>query len=138
MENQRVPIELDPKLALGLLGHVEFGRVAFVVNGLPTIRPLNHVVVDGQIIVHTRHTTAFAQTVRGHAGLRVAYQADEIEKDSRLGWSVLVSGIAGDITDKRRDEKLGPQVRSWMARPLDTIIAIKPLEVTGLRLTIAR
>jgi nitroimidazol reductase NimA-like FMN-containing flavoprotein (pyridoxamine 5'-phosphate oxidase superfamily) len=138
VENQRVPIELDPKLALGLLGQIEFGRVAFVSDGRPTIRPLNHVVVDGQVIVHTRHTTAFARAVRGHAGLRVAYHADEIERHSRLGWSVLVSGTATDITDDRRAERLGPQVRSWMSHPLDTVIAIEPLEITGLRLTVPR
>lgn len=138
MENKRVPIQLEPKLAFGLLGHAEYGRVAFVSEGLPTIRPLNHVVVDGRIIVHTRHTTTFAHEVFAHPNLPVAYQSDEIEPHSRLGWSTLVTGTAAEITDDRRADRLGPQVRSWMARSLDTVIAIEPEEITGLRLTIAR
>ncbi|SDD79514.1 pyridoxamine 5'-phosphate oxidase family protein [Glycomyces harbinensis] len=136
MENRRIPVELDPKLALGLLGHAEFGRVAFNAEGRPTIRPLNHVVVDGQIIVCTGHSSAFAKAVRDHAGLQVAYQADEIGLHTRLGWSVLVTGTAADITAEHRAERLGPQVRSWIDRPLDTVIAISPQNVTGLRLTV--
>lgn len=138
VDNKRVPTELSPKLALGLLGHEEFGRVAFVSDGLPTIRPINHVVYEGTILVHTRHTTAFAQAVFEHPGLAVAYQADEIDRHSRLGWSVLVVGTASDVTDSRRGERLGPRVQSWLDHPLDTVIAITPQEVTGLRLTIGR
>lgn len=138
MEEKRVPIDLDPKLALGLLGHAEFGRVAFLADGGPTIRPLNHVVVDGRIIIHTPHTSAFAKAVRDHARLQVSYQADEIEPHSRLGWSVLVAGTATDVSDDRRSEQLGRQVQSWIDGPLDMVIAIDPQEVTGLRLTIGK
>lgn len=137
MENKRVPVELDPKVALSLLGHAEFGHVAFIANGIPTIRPLNHVVDEGRIIIFTRHSSAFAQAVLNEPGLQVAYQADEIERHSRLGWSVLVTGTAKDASGDRRSEQLGRKVQSWIDRPLDMVIAIKPQEVTGLRLTIA-
>lgn len=137
MENKRVLVELDPKVALGMLGHAEFGRVAFVANGIPIIRTLNHVVDDGRIIIFTRHSSAFAQAVLNQPDLQVAYQADEIERHSRLGWSVLVTGTATDASNDRRSEQLGRKVQSWIDRPLDTVIAIKPQEVTGLRLTIA-
>jgi nitroimidazol reductase NimA-like FMN-containing flavoprotein (pyridoxamine 5'-phosphate oxidase superfamily) len=136
VDTKRIPTSLSPTLALGLLGHEEFGRVAFVSEGLPTIRPLNHVVVEGLIIIHTGHHTAFAQAVLADPGVHVAYQADAIDKHTRLGWSVLVAGTAADVTDSRRTESLGPRVHSWLQRPLDTVIAITPQEVTGLRLTI--
>lgn len=137
MENERVPVELDPKLALGLLGHAEFGRVAFVAEGVPTIRPLNHVVLDGRIIVYTRHTSALGRAVRHQADLPVTYQADEIEPHSRLGWSVLVKGTAVDISRDPHADQIGLQVQTWMKHPVDMVIAIEPQEVTGLRLTIA-
>lgn len=136
MNDKRVPTPLNATLALGLLGQEEFGRVAFVSEGLPTIRPINHVVVEGLIIVHTGHHTALAQAVLAEPGLHVAYQADAIDKHTRLGWSVIVAGTAADVTDSRRTERLGPRVRSWLQRPLDTVIAISPQKVTGLRLTI--
>jgi hypothetical protein len=135
VEHERVPVELDPKHALELLGGAEFGRVAFLADGVPTIRPLNHVVLDGRIIVYTRHTSALAQAVRRQADLPVTYQADEIEHRSRLGWSVLVTGTAADISRDFHARQLGLQVQSWMKLPLDMVIAIEPQEVTGLRLT---
>ena len=136
MEDKRVPTPLDATLAMGLLGQAEFGRVAFVSEGEPTIRPINHVVVEGLIVVHTGHHTAFAQAVVAEPGLHVAYQADAIDKHTRLGWSVLVTGTAADVTDSRRTERLGPRVHSWLQRPLDTVIAITPQRITGLRLTV--
>jgi nitroimidazol reductase NimA-like FMN-containing flavoprotein (pyridoxamine 5'-phosphate oxidase superfamily) len=135
VENQRVPVELDPKLALELLARAEFGRVAFLADGIPTIRPLNHIVLDGRIIVYTRHTSALAQAVRHEVDLQVTYQADEIEPRTRLGWSVLATGTAADISREPHAEQLGLQVQSWMKHPLDMVIAIEPQAVTGLRLT---
>ncbi|WP_205328575.1 pyridoxamine 5'-phosphate oxidase family protein [Glycomyces sp. YM15] len=136
MENERVPVEIEPSLALGLLGRAGFGRVAFVANGAPTIRPLNHVVLDGRIILYTRHTSALAQAIRAQADLQVAYQADEIDQDTRLGWSVLATGTARDISKEIHADQLGLQVQSWMKYPLDMVIAIEPQQVSGLRLTI--
>ncbi|MGC0336729.1 pyridoxamine 5'-phosphate oxidase family protein [Streptomyces sp. SLBN-8D4] len=39
--------------ALGLLGTVQLGRVAFTDQALPAIRPVNHLVAEGDIIVRT-------------------------------------------------------------------------------------
>ncbi|MCH7230566.1 pyridoxamine 5'-phosphate oxidase family protein [Glycomyces sp. L485] len=137
MKTQRNLVELDRAQALGLLERAPFGRVAFISEGFPTIRPYNHVVVDGEIIVHTRQSTAFAQAVIESAGLEVAFQADEIEPHHRLGWSVVVSGIASEMTDRRRAEPLARQVRTWIDHPMNTVIVIKPQVVSGFRLTVA-
>jgi nitroimidazol reductase NimA-like FMN-containing flavoprotein (pyridoxamine 5'-phosphate oxidase superfamily) len=138
VEYEREPVKLEPKVAMGYLIHAEFGRVAFVVDDLPVIRPLNHVVVDGEIIVYTWHASAFAEAVRARPGLPVAYQSDEIEAHSHTGWSVLVAGTATDVSDHPRAGQMGKQVQSWIDRPHDMVIAIHPHEVTGLRLTIGR
>lgn len=135
MENRRVPIELDPEDALALLGRAEFGRVAFLSDGVPTIRQVNHVLLDGRIVVYTRHTSALGRAVRRQADLQVTYQADQIEPRTRLGWSVLVTGTAADVSRDPHAAQIGLQVQSWMKLPLDMVIAIEPHEVRGLRLT---
>ncbi|MEV3936787.1 pyridoxamine 5'-phosphate oxidase family protein [Glycomyces sp. NPDC049804] len=138
MENERVPVELDPEVALGLLDRAEFGRVAFLADDTPTIRPLNHVLLDGRIILYTRHTSALGRAVRRRAGLQVAYQVDEIEPRTRLGWSVLVTGTATDVSREPHATQIGLQVQSWMKHPLDMVIAIEPQTITGLRLTVGK
>ncbi|PRY62549.1 pyridoxamine 5'-phosphate oxidase family protein [Glycomyces artemisiae] len=134
MENKRVPEELDPEAALGLLDRAEFGRVAFLADGVPTVRPVNHVLLDGRIVVFTRHTSALGRAVRRQADVQVAYQADQIDPGTRTGWSVLVAGTAADVSRGPHAAQLGLQVQSWMKLPLDMVIAIEPQEVTGLRL----
>ncbi|MDN3243157.1 pyridoxamine 5'-phosphate oxidase family protein [Glycomyces tritici] len=136
MEHEREPVRLEPKVAMGYLIHAEYGRVAFVVDGLPVIRPLNHAVVDGEIVVYTHHASAFAEAVKAQPGLPVSYQSDEIKAHSHFGWSVLVTGTATDVSDHPRAAQLGRQVQSWIDRPHDMVIAIHPREVTGLRLSI--
>ena len=123
--------------ALDLLGRAQFGRVVFTLGGLPTVRPINHVMVDGEVIVHTRSETAFAQAVQRTGGLIVAYQADQIDLSGRLGWSVVVSGLAYTVDDPSRAEHLARQVNSWIDQPMDTVIAIKPQVVSGFRLTVS-
>lgn len=136
MQTQRKLIELDRAQALGLLARAPFGRVVFTIGGLPTVRPINHVVVDGEVVVHTRGVSAFAKAVRKSPGLVVAYQADEIEPHSRLGWSVVVSGTASTVDDPERAERLARQVGTWVDHPVDTVIAVRPQVVNGFRLTI--
>lgn len=137
MDNEREPVELESKAAMAYLTHAEYGRVAFIVDDLPVIRPLNHAVVDGDIYVYTHHASAFARAVHARPGLPVSYQSDEIKPHSHFGWSVLVKGTATDASDHPRATQLGRQVQSWIDRPHDTVIAIHPTEVTGLRLSIA-
>jgi hypothetical protein len=46
-------VELRRSEALKLLGTVQLGRVAFTEQALPAIRPVNHLVDEGDIIVRT-------------------------------------------------------------------------------------
>jgi nitroimidazol reductase NimA-like FMN-containing flavoprotein (pyridoxamine 5'-phosphate oxidase superfamily) len=135
VDDKREPVELEPKVAMAYLTRAEFGRVAFIVNDLPVIRPLNHAVVDGDILVYTHHASTFAQAVLARPRLPVSYQVDEIQPHSHIGWSVLVKGTATDAAAHPRTTPLGRKVQSWIDRPHDTVIAIHPSEVTGLRLT---
>src|SRR6266700_892349 len=84
--------------SLRLLGEVSMGRVVFTSLALPAIRPVNHVMEDGQIIIRTQPDSALARAVRpGHAV--VAYEADAIDPGEHKGWSVIVVGRATRLED---------------------------------------
>ncbi len=93
---------LDEAEALRLLASVEFGRVVFTVNALPAIRPVNHLLDDGRIIIRTRLTSAISSRARSADGVVVAYEADDINSQTRTGWSVVVTGRAHTVTDPGR------------------------------------
>lgn len=90
-------VVLSREEALKLLGTVPLGRVAFTDQALPAIRPVNHIVAEGDIIVRTHGGSALL----GHAlqSEVVAYEADEIDPATRTGWSVVATGTATRVAD---------------------------------------
>lgn len=136
--------ELDREQAMDLLDSVGYGRVVFTKSALPAIRPVNHVVDDGDIVIRTRRLagigTALAAADTGldeEAELVVAYEADVIDPTTRLGWSVVVTGIATTVTDPARLARIEQRLHPWVDSVMDTAIAITPEIVTGLRLVSA-
>ncbi|MGC0342598.1 hypothetical protein RKD20_007632 [Streptomyces sp. SLBN-8D4] len=47
-------IELGSVEALRLLGSVSLGRIVFTRHALPTVRPVNHVLDGGDIVIRTQ------------------------------------------------------------------------------------
>ena len=128
-------VELDRGQALALLASVGYGRIVFTLHALPAIRPVNHVVDDGQIIIRTRLTAKVADAVGPPRSTVVAYQADLIDPVERTGWSVAVTGIARPVTNPERVARYEQILRPWIDTVLDTVITIQPDIVTGFRLT---
>ena len=94
-------VELDRAEAMRLLASVGYGRVVFSQGALPAIRPVNHLVDRGRVIVRTRVraklSTAMRSSPTSHAV--VAYQADDLGSQRQAGWSVVVTGRARTVTD---------------------------------------
>lgn len=100
-QSAREVVELDRDEAMRLLASVDHGRVVFTRAVLPAIRPVNHLVVDGRVIVRTRLTAKVSVAVRSSAdaGVVVAYEADDLDPRRRTGWSVVVTGLATEVSD---------------------------------------
>jgi len=134
-------VELSRSEALGLLSGASFGRIVFTRDALPAIRPVNHVLDDGDIVIRT-HEAALSPSSRqsdssgsgAGAGVVVAYEVDEIDPDSHLGWSVVVTGYARLVTAPELIERYRGLLRSWGAQPVDYAVRIRPDLVTGYRL----
>lgn len=119
--------------AMRLLAGVSFGRVVFSLDALPAIRPVNHLVDDGMVIIRSRLTSAISAAVRSNDGVVVAYEADEIDPATRSGWSVVVTGRAYTINDSDAVARYQQLLQPWVNHA-DTVVAIEPSIVTGLRL----
>ncbi|MFE3756039.1 pyridoxamine 5'-phosphate oxidase family protein [Nocardia tengchongensis] len=131
----RATVAMGREEALRLLASVPFGRVIFTRDALPAVRPVNHLVDDGEIvIVRTRLTSRLTSTVRADSNVVVAYEADDIDPIEQLGWSVVVTGIARPVTDPERVARYEALLRPWVDGMMDSIVAIEPTLVTGVRL----
>ncbi|MGW3208879.1 pyridoxamine 5'-phosphate oxidase family protein [Streptomyces sp. NPDC001135] len=129
--------ELDSDEALRLLGSVSFGRIVFTRQALPTVRPVNHVLDNGDIVIRT-HEGAALTARAGQAdgqGVVVAYEADSIDPDTHLGWSVVVTGYAHLVTDSHELARYEELLSPWVNQAMDYAVRIRPDLITGVRLT---
>ncbi|CCK32484.1 hypothetical protein BN159_8106 [Streptomyces davaonensis JCM 4913] len=135
----RRSIELDSAEALRLLGTVSFGRIVFTQHALPTIRPVNHVLDGGDIVIRTHDGAALTSRTRqsGSPGVVVAYEADVIDPVTHLGWSVVVTGYAHLVTDADELARYATMLHPWSQQTMNYAVRIRPDLVTGVRLAAA-
>ncbi|MFJ1566454.1 pyridoxamine 5'-phosphate oxidase family protein [Streptomyces erythrochromogenes] len=128
--------ELDRAEALRLVATVSLGRLVFTQHALPAVRPVNHLVEDGDIIIRIHDDGVLASLVVpvDVPGVVVAYEADVIDPDTHLGWSVVVTGYARPVTDADEVERFAELLRPWVAQPMAGALRICPDLVTGFRL----
>lgn len=120
--------------ALQLLGSVPIGRVVFTHQALPAIRPVNHLLDGDSIVIRTSGGSTLAQSVAARGDLVVAYEADMIDSDKQLGWSVIVIGRACKVDDDDAAAGYRRKLQPWVAGTFDEIMRIQVEIVDGFRL----
>jgi hypothetical protein len=118
-----------------LLGSVGLGRIVFTDKALPAIRPVNHLLDGGNVIIRSHLGGSLATTVGSGRGVVVAYEADVIDPESQVGWSVVVTGVAYLVADSREAARYEQALRPWISMPMDCVIRVEPHIVAGYRFT---
>ncbi|WP_327376581.1 pyridoxamine 5'-phosphate oxidase family protein [Streptomyces sp. NBC_01216] len=133
--SRSVPVEPDE--AWRLLSSVRLGRIVFTRSALPAIRPTPHLVEGADIIVRSHDWPAL--TPAAHSGLAhgvvVAYEADLLDHDTHLGWSVVAVGYAHLVTGSSELARYRDLLPAWAADPADRVVRIRAEEIAGFRLT---
>jgi uncharacterized protein len=97
--------ECDELLALR-----QVGRVVLSAAALPIAVPVAYSLVDGDVIFRPAAELAFAAT-----GTVIAFEVDDFDVQTRLGWSVIATGIATVVTDPDEIRALvKANVPSWL------------------------
>jgi nitroimidazol reductase NimA-like FMN-containing flavoprotein (pyridoxamine 5'-phosphate oxidase superfamily) len=95
-----------------LLATQQIGRLGVNAEHYPLIFPVNYAIDRGVIVVRTHPGTKL--TAADHAN--VTFEVDEIDQRTRGGWSVLVRGLAEEVTSAHRAE-LVERTRASGAQP---------------------
>lgn len=114
-----------------LLRTVSVGRLAVLADGRPDIFPINYTVDGGTVVFRTGQGTKLS-AASGDAD--VAVEADGVDPDSGLAWSVVVKGTAALVTaaeDVLDTSRL--YLFPWQAGRKDAFVRITPDSVTGRR-----
>lgn len=110
------------------------GRLGVVVDGHPEIFPVNHVYerATRSVLFPTPPTTKFRSAL---SSVSVAFEVDGVRDDELVGWSVLVLGVAEEVTDPETIAAATSLRRAvWALSERSHWLRIRPLKVTGRRI----
>jgi hypothetical protein len=129
-----VLVRLDREACLALLATRQIGRLAYVARaGVPDLVPVNLALDRGRLLVRSGPGPKLQAAERREV---LAVEVDDIDEDSRTGWSVVVAGRARRLHTSeaaRLPAGLLPDV--WARGPRSSVIAIELSRVQGRRLT---
>ncbi len=115
-----------------LIAEEEIGRVAILVDGIPEIYPINHVVQEQTIVFRTDPGSKLRGLVR-HP--RVCFEVDGTSPAAKVGWSVMVKGRAIElVTAEDLDRVADLSLEYWAHGEKAHWIRIEPDAVTGRRI----
>lgn len=106
---------LGPAECLSMLGSVPLGRLVYTYAGLPAIRLVNFVLDDDTIVFGTGQGDKFRAAERGDV---VAFEADDVELERHMGWTVTAIGHLSVATaDESAELRDRLPLHSWL--PMD-------------------
>ena len=110
-----------------LLAGRSVGRLAVITqDGLPFVVPVNYALDGESVVFRSNFGTKFEALLR-HP---VAFQVDSIDEPHRTGWTVLVQGIAHEMTPQEADHLT---LEPWTG-PKQRWLRVVPRHVAGRRL----
>jgi uncharacterized protein len=123
---------LDEQQCQTLIRSRNIGRIAFELDGAPEIFPINYIADGTTVVFRTAEDTRLRDAVKH----RVAFEVDDWDPNVGVGWSVVVKGVAEEIT--RGIDPFAIALRSHPVIPLvpgarEIWIAVYPSEITGCR-----
>lgn len=120
---------LDVPQCYELLGTDSVGRIVYTDGAMPAITPINYVLQGHHVVFRT---TAGSRLARAVEGAVVAFEVDQLDRATRTGWSVVVTGVAramGEGSDQGRNAAL--TLAPWAGGRRDLAFSISPGVVTG-------
>lgn len=125
-------VVLDRPTCLDLLSRASLGRIAISVDALPTVLPVNYRLVGEDVVFRT---TSGSKLNAATSGAVVAFETDDIDRLSHQGWSVVVTGIAREVTDPAERVALDrARIPHWADDTATHYVSISTEMVSGRRL----
>jgi uncharacterized protein len=122
---------LDRDTCVGLLSGQRLGRLAFTRRALPDIVPVNFVLSPaGTVLIRLEEDSTVARAVENAV---VAFEVDQLDPDTRTGWSVTVIGVCRRVELPAQPAGAGPV--PWAPGDRRAAFAIDLEQLSGRELT---
>jgi len=114
-----------------LLRAEEYGRLAVNCEDGPDVYPINAFIDHATLVFRTAEGTKL-DAIR--ADDRVAFEVDGYDSRRRTAWSVVIRGVADEVTDRHEAvEAVELGVTPWQRGPKPAFVRITPTSVAGRR-----
>lgn len=116
---------------LQLLARATLGRIAVTYGALPTVLPVHFWLDSDRIVILTGEGSKLMAATRNAV---VAFEVDDVDPMYHSGWSVVVTGVAREVTDP--DDLAVPRAPLTRWAPLGNgrIVAIPTDMISGRRI----
>jgi nitroimidazol reductase NimA-like FMN-containing flavoprotein (pyridoxamine 5'-phosphate oxidase superfamily) len=104
------------------------GRIAITHQALPSIVPVNYVVMGGSVVFRTETDGMLARACQGNV---VAFEVDDLAADGASGWSVMVVGVAEALTGSAALRAVEAGIVSAAGDGRDLFIGISVGQISG-------
>lgn len=123
---------IEREECLRLLAGATLGRLGVTSGALPAVLPVNFWLDGDRILVLTGEGSKLDAAARNAV---VAFEADDFDPMYHSGWSVLVTGVAREVTDPGELAALhnAPLAR-WAPRGNGHLVAIATDMISGRRI----
>src|SRR5579862_6509641 len=129
-------VELSRGECIELLASHRFGRLAFVTNGAPVIRPINYMFdrPTQSVVFRTARGSKFHAVL--HAA-KASFEIDGIDEIARTGWSVVIGGAIAEVALPYEVSRLNElELQPWAPGPKPHWVRIRARTVSGRRIII--
>lgn len=117
--------ELERDECLKLIASKSIGRLGVTVDERgPLVVPVNY-LLDGELVVFRSGPGSKLHALRDTP---VSFQVDSIDPFRRAGWSVLIRGVAQEVTEREVEHLL---VEPWAPGDKHHWIRVLPTAITG-------
>jgi uncharacterized protein len=124
--------EISREECMELLQHKSYvGRVGFIEDGRPMVLPVNYLANGDSVVFCTPAGSKLSELNE----IPVAFEVDTSRSLRSSGWSVLVQGIAREVTDPEELDRLrrGP-LKSWASSTAEHWVRVSIDEISGRRI----
>ena len=119
---------------VALMATQDVGRLVVTEHGQPLVFPVNY-ALDGEAPVFR---TASGAKLWSSSHSPVAFEVDSLDSQTKTGWSVIVHGLAHEVTAfDRRDLQFrvaGLAIHPWASGDKPSTVRIEPRLITGRRI----
>jgi uncharacterized protein len=124
------PLGVDE--CLQLLGECYVGRLAFVLDGQPEIRPVNYIFHEGMVVFRM----GLGRTVDHLAeGVPAVFEIDDVEPTYHEAWSVIVKGRTEEVWDPDELERYRElPLHPWAPGERLHYLRLLPSSISGRRI----